>query len=59
MEKFKNAEPPDEQDLIDSFVKINKCRIKINGRMHEISITKDFAVQIHDIYKTQAKPQKE
>ena len=57
MEKFKNAEPPDEQDLIDSFVKINKCRIKINGRMHEISITKDFAEQIHDIYKTQAKPQ--
>lgn len=43
MEKFKNAEPPDEQDLIYSFVKINKCRIKINGKIHEIYTTKDFA----------------
>lgn len=57
MEKFKDAEPPDEQDLMDSIVTINKCSIKINGRIHEIYTTKDFAVQIHDIYKTQAKPQ--
>lgn len=57
MDKFKNAEPPDEQDLIDSFIKINKCRIKINGRIHEISTTKDFAAQINDICKTQVKPQ--
>lgn len=57
MEKFKNAEPPDEQDLIGSFVKINKCRIKINGRIYEIYTTKDFAAQIHDIYETQAKTQ--
>ena len=56
MEKFKDAEPPDEQDLIGSFVKINLCRMKINGKIREIYTTKDFAVQIHDIYKTQAKP---
>ena len=56
MEKFKDAEPPDEQDLIGTFLRIDKCNMKINGKMREIYTTKDFAEQIHDIYKTQAKP---
>ena len=28
----------------------------LNGKIREIDITKDFAEQIHDICKTQAKP---
>ena len=56
MKKFKNAEPPDEQDLIGTFLRFDKCNMMLNGKMREIDITKDFAVQINDICKTQAKP---
>ena len=55
MKKFKNAEPPDEQDLIGTFLKFDKCNMMLNGKMREIDITKDFAAQINDICKTQAK----
>lgn len=58
MEKFKNAEPPDEQDLIGTFIKLNECRVTIDGRIHEIYTTKNFAAQINAIHdKTHAKPQ--
>lgn len=56
MEKYKNAEPPDEQDLIGTYIRLNECRVTIDGRLHEIYTTKDFAAQINDIHKTQVKP---
>ena len=56
MEKYKNAEPPDEQDLIGTYIRLNECRVTIDGRLHEIYTTKDFAAQINDIHKTQEKP---
>ena len=56
MEKFKNAEPPDEQDLIGTYIRLNECRVMIDGRVHDIYTTKDFAAQINDIHKTQVKP---
>lgn len=50
MEKFKNAEPPDEQDLIGTFINLNECNVVIDGKMHKIYTTKNFATQINAIH---------
>lgn len=43
MDKYKNAEPPDEQDLADYGTDINKCAVNIKSTVYKLDANSDLA----------------